>query len=52
MDKIKVKIEPELGRVQVWNNGSGIPIEIHKEHGIYCPELIFGNSALTLQATS
>jgi len=27
----------------VLNNGKGIPIEIHKEHGVYVPELIFGH---------
>ena len=25
------------------NNGRGIPIEIHKEHQVYVPELIFGH---------
>ena len=25
------------------NNGRGIPIEMHKEHGVYVPELIFGH---------
>jgi DNA topoisomerase-2 len=24
------------------NNGQGIPVVIHKEHGIYVPHLIFG----------
>lgn len=27
----------------MWNNGQGIPIVIHKEHGCYVPELIFGH---------
>jgi DNA topoisomerase-2 len=26
----------------VWNNGKGIPIQIHKELGCYVPEMIFG----------
>ena len=30
------------GTISVWNNGRGIPIEIHKEHNCYVPELIFG----------
>lgn len=27
----------------VWNNGKGIPVEIHKEEKIYVPHLIFGH---------
>ena len=27
----------------MWNNGDGIPVEIHKEEGVYVPELIFGH---------
>jgi len=27
----------------VWNDGRGIPVEIHKEHNMYVPELIFGH---------
>jgi DNA topoisomerase-2 len=29
--------------IQVWNNGFGIPVDIHKEEGVYIPELIFGH---------
>lgn len=43
MSMIKVDIEPENNRISIWNNGSGIPIEIHRKEGIYVPELIFGN---------
>ena len=42
MDTIKVDIKPEEGLISIMNNGKGIPIEIHKEHKIYVPELIFG----------
>ena len=28
---------------QVWNNGHGIPVEIHAEEKCYVPELIFGH---------
>ena len=42
MNLIKVDIDSEKGTISVWNNGGGIPIEIHKEHGCYVPELIFG----------
>lgn len=26
----------------MWNNGPGIPVEIHKEEKVYIPEMIFG----------
>ena len=42
-NKIQVNIDTETGEISVWNNGSTIPIEIHKEYNIYVPELIFGN---------
>jgi DNA topoisomerase-2 len=42
-NKIEVNINQELGEISVCNNGSTIPIEIHKEYNIYVPELIFGN---------
>ena len=42
-NQIKVNINQELGEIQVMNNGSTIPIELHKEYKIYVPELIFGN---------
>ena len=38
-----MNIDPKENRISVWNNGQGIPIEIHKEHKIYVPELIFGH---------
>eukprot|EP01132_Coremiostelium_polycephalum_P007836 gene7836-9650_t len=43
MKAIKVDINAEKGSISVWNDGAGIPIEMHKEHKIYIPELIFGN---------
>lgn len=27
----------------MYNNGLGIPVEVHKEEGVYVPELIFGH---------
>ena len=42
MDRIEVTIDQVNGEIAVWNNGRGIPIEIHKEHNCYVPELIFG----------
>lgn len=43
MDEIRVTIDREKGEVSVWNNGRGIPIEIHSKEGIYIPEMIFGH---------
>lgn len=30
MDTIKVRIDREKGEISVWNNGRGIPIEMHQ----------------------
>ena len=38
-----ITINQELGEISVWNDGDGIPIEVHKEHKMHIPELIFGN---------
>ncbi len=43
MNLIKVQIDPKQNRISVENNGKGIPIEVHQEHRIYVPELIFGH---------
>jgi DNA gyrase/topoisomerase IV subunit B len=40
---IKVEYSQETGEISVWNNGSGIPIQLHKEHNMFVPELIFGH---------
>ncbi|PWN44138.1 putative DNA topoisomerase II [Ceraceosorus guamensis] len=42
MDTIKVTIDREEGSITVWNNGHGIPIEVHDKEGVYIPQLIFG----------
>jgi len=39
---IKVDYDTKTGEISVWNNGSGVPVVIHKEHNLYVPELIFG----------
>ena len=39
--EIHVNITPEF--ISVMNDGEGIDVEIHPEHQIYVPELIFGN---------
>ena len=28
--------------ISVWNDGRGIPIEMHREHNVHVPTLIFG----------
>jgi DNA topoisomerase-2 len=43
MDSLKVVIDGENNLVSVYNNGDGVPVEIHKEEGVYVPELIFGH---------
>ncbi|KIM84751.1 hypothetical protein PILCRDRAFT_780689 [Piloderma croceum F 1598] len=43
MDTLKVNIDVENGEISVYNNGRGIPIEIHSSEKIYIPELIFGH---------
>lgn len=43
MDTLKINIDVEEGTISVYNNGRGIPIEIHTKEKIYIPELIFGH---------
>ncbi|KAJ2777474.1 DNA topoisomerase 2 [Coemansia javaensis] len=43
MKKIEVTIDREQGVISILNDGKGIPVEIHREHGAYVPELIFGH---------
>jgi DNA topoisomerase II len=40
---IKVTIERDTGIIEVFNDGPGIDVEMHPEHGVYVPELIFGH---------
>lgn len=42
LNKIDVIVDVENNKISVKDNG-GIPIEIHKEHNQYVPEVIFGN---------
>ena len=43
MNRVEVTIKPEENMIRIKNNGTGIPVVIHRDHQIYVPELIFGN---------
>ena len=43
LDSIKISFNKDEKSITVENNGVGIPVSIHKEHGVHVPELIFGN---------
>lgn len=43
MDTLKVNIDIEACTISVYNNGRGIPIEMHSQEKMYIPELIFGH---------
>lgn len=43
VDKIRVDIDEKSGEITVFNTGKGIPVVMHKDHGMYVPELIFGH---------
>jgi DNA topoisomerase II len=40
---IKISIDSESGEISVYNDGIGIPVEIHKEYDMYIPTMIFGH---------
>jgi DNA topoisomerase-2 len=39
---IKISIEKETGYIEIENDGDGIDVQIHSDHNIYIPQLIFG----------
>lgn len=43
MKVIKVEIDKKAGKISVYNDGRGIPIEKHSKEKVYVPELIFGH---------
>ena len=43
MTCVRVDVDPVAGVVRVFNDGDGIPVEVHKEEQVYVPELIFGH---------
>ena len=34
---------PQPPMIRIWNNGKGIPIQIHKDEQMYVPEMLFGH---------
>ena len=40
---IRVTFSDDLSEISVYNDGPGIPVEMHKEEKMYVPELIFGH---------
>ena len=43
MVTLRVDIDQAEGIIRVYNDGNGIPVEMHKEEQVYVPELIFGH---------
>ncbi|XP_010023597.2 DNA topoisomerase 2 [Eucalyptus grandis] len=43
MDSLKVTIDADRNLISVYNNGDGVPVEMHREEKVYVPELIFGH---------
>ncbi|KAJ3340537.1 DNA topoisomerase 2 [Gonapodya sp. JEL0774] len=43
MTALKVDIDRSSNSISIFNNGRGIPIEMHPVEGVYVPELIFGH---------
>ena len=42
MSLIKIDIDPKKNRISVYNNGKGIPVEMHKDEKMFVPTMIFG----------
>ncbi len=36
-------IDEKSGEISVWNNGKGVPVEMHSVAQMYVPEFVFGN---------
>lgn len=43
MSTLRVNISKENNEISIYNNGKGIPIQIHGKEKVYVPELIFGH---------
>lgn len=42
LNKVEVNLDNKTGKISIKDNG-GIPVQIHKDHGKYVAEVIFGN---------
>lgn len=42
LETIRVDIA-EDNTITVYNDGKGMPVVLHEEHGVYVPELVFGH---------
>ncbi|KAG9509935.1 DNA topoisomerase 2-beta, partial [Fragariocoptes setiger] len=42
MTSIKIEIKPEDNMIAVYNNGAGIPVQMHKVEKMWVPSMIFG----------
>lgn len=51
MDQFKITIDRESNTISVYNNGRGIPIQMHDKEQMYIPELIFGNLSVHSSTT-
>ena len=40
---MQFSLNREANVISIWNNGKGIPCEMHKEEKLYVPTLIFGH---------
>lgn len=43
MSEIRVTINVKDNEISIYNDGNGIPVQIHKKEGIYLPELLLGH---------
>ncbi|CAH8366429.1 unnamed protein product [Eruca vesicaria subsp. sativa] len=43
MDSLEVVIDVARNLISVCNGGDGVPVEVHREEGVYVPEMIFGH---------
>lgn len=43
MSTIRIDINQEENKVEIYNNGQGIPVVMHKEEKMYVPTMIFGH---------
>jgi DNA topoisomerase-2 len=43
MTEMRVNIDATKGSISVFNNGRGIPVQMHQTEKMYLPELLFGN---------